>query len=121
MTTRNIITWLSSCPVLSGAALNPDYLPSYAGWSLSTVRETARRDILGETRSVREIRITRRSTVRDGAERLRLLEELEDLAEWARENPPETCRIRVSALPQFSSRNASGTEDLSVTLTLTDI
>ena len=43
---------------------------------------------------------------------------LEDLAAWAEENPPETGNARITGLPEFSSRGSSGTEDLSVTITL---
>ena len=43
---------------------------------------------------------------------------LEDPAAWAEENPPETGNARITGLPEFSSRGSSGTEDLSVTLTL---
>ena len=141
LNTRDIISWLSACPVLEGETLNLDYLPSHEGWSLSTVRETVKTDILGTSRALREIRVTRRTSVADNAERLAVLEQLEGLAAWAREHPPDSLaasgpdivspsgpeadarpspgfRIRAVGLPQFSSRNASGTEDLSVTLTL---
>ena len=43
---------------------------------------------------------------------------LEDLAAWAEENPPETGNARITGLPEFSSRGSSGTENLSVTITL---
>ncbi len=120
MKTSDILTWLSACPILEGETLNLDYLPSHEGWSLSTVRETVKTDILGNSRALREIKITRRTSVQDNAERIAILEQLEDLAAWTRENPPESTafHIRAVGLPQFSSRNASGTEDLSVTLTL---
>ena len=43
---------------------------------------------------------------------------LEDLTAWAEVNPPETGNARITGLPEFSSRGSSGTEDLSVTITL---
>ena len=45
---------------------------------------------------------------------------LENLADWARNHPPESFHAHTTGLPQFSGRNASGTEDLSLTLTLRD-
>ena len=43
---------------------------------------------------------------------------LEDPAAWAEENPPETGNARITGLPEFQTRSSSGTEDLSVTITL---
>ena len=118
MTLRDIITWLSDCPVLAGEQLIPNYLPSHKGWSINTDKQLVRTDILGNRSAQRRLKITRRITVPDSDTRLRTLEQLEDLAAWAREHPPADGSIRLTGLPEFQSRASSGTEDFIVTLTL---
>ena len=118
MNLRDIITWLSACPVFAGEALVPNFLPSHKGWSISTDRQSVRTDILGNRITQRRVKVTRRITVPDGEVRLRTLEQLEDLAAWARENPPADGSIRMTGLPEFQSRASSGTEDFIVYLTL---
>ena len=117
MTLREIITWLSDCPVLAGEDLIPNFLPSHKGWSINTDRQSVRTDILGNRITQRRVKITRRVTVPDADTRLAVLEQLEDLAAWARENPPEEGSIRMTGLPEFQSRASSGTEDFTVYLT----
>ena len=118
MNTRDIISWLSGCPALGGEALVPDWLPSGRGWSLSAGSQTLRTDILGGRSDVRQLKITRRITVADSEARLAALEQLEQLAAWALENPPPGGSVRLSGLPEYQSRASSGTEDFTVTLTL---
>ena len=118
MTLREIITWLSACPVLDGETLIPNFLPAHKGWSINTDRQSVRTDILGNRTTQRRVKITRRVTVPDADTRLAVLEQLEDLAAWARENPPADGSIRLTGLPEFQSRASSGTEDFTVTLTL---
>lgn len=118
MTLREIIAWLQPCPALSGEALIPDFLPSHKGWSINTDKQSVRTDILGNRSTQRRLKITRRITVPDGEVRLRTLEQLEDLAAWAREHPPADGSIRMTGLPEFQSRASSGTEDFIVYLTL---
>ena len=118
MTLRDIITWLSACPVLAGEALIPDFLPSHKGWSITADRQFVRTDILGGRSTQRRLKITRRVTVPDADTRLAVLEQLEDLAAWARENPPADGSIRMTGLPEFQSRASSGTEDFTVFLTV---
>jgi hypothetical protein len=118
MTLREIIAWLQPCPVLSGEPLIPNFLPSHKGWSISADRQFVRTDILGNRSTQRRLKITRRITVPDADARLSILEQLEELAAWARENPPPDGSIRLNGLPEFTSRSSSGTEDFSVTLTL---
>ena len=118
MSIRDIITWLSACPVLAGEALIPDFLPSHKGWSITADRQSVRTDILGNRITQRRVKITRRVTVPDADARLAVLEQLEDLAAWARENPPADGSIRLTGLPEFQSRASSGTEDFTVYLTL---
>ena len=45
-------------------------------------------------------------------------EALENLAAWAVQNPPPDSRLRVSGIPEFTSRNNSGIEDISITIQL---
>ena len=118
MTLRDIIAWLSACPVLAGEALIPDFLPSHKGWSITADRQFVRTDILGNRRTQRRLKITRRVTVPDADTRLAVLEQLEDLAAWARENPPADGSIRFTGLPEYQSRASSGTEDFTVYLSI---
>ena len=118
METNTILEWLSQAPQLNGEPLNWNYLPSYAGWSLSVPKAEKNTDILGNVRSRWELRITRRLSVQSTAERLAVVALLEDLADWARSHPLPGSRLRVAGLPQFSSRSSAGTEDISITLIL---
>ena len=118
MNLQEIIEWLSACPVLAGEALNLNYLPAHKGWSLTPERQTVRTDILGSRSIHRRLKITRRITIPDNEARLTVLSQLEDLAAWAETNPPGTGNARITGLPEFQTRSSSGTEDLSVTITL---
>ncbi len=118
MSIRDIIAWLSACPVLGGEALIPDFLPSHKGWSITADRQFVRTDILGSRSTQRRLKITRRVTVPDADTRLAVLEQLEDLATWAREHPPADGSVRMTSLPEFQSRASSGTEDFTVYLTV---
>ena len=118
MSIRDIIAWLSACPVLGGEALIPDFLPSHKGWSITADRQFVRTDILGSRSTQRRLKITRRVTVPDADVRLTVLEQLEDLAAWARENPPADGSVRLSGLPEYQSRASSGTEDFIVYLSI---
>ena len=112
MTLREIITWLSACPVLAGEALIPDFLPSHKGWSITADRQFVRTDILGSRSTQRRLKVP------DSDTRLRTLEQLEDLAAWAREHPPADGSVRLTGLPEYQSRASSGTEDFSVYLSI---
>ena len=118
MSIREILTWLSACPVFAGEVLNLNYLPAHKGWSLTVDKQTVRTDILGNHSTLRRLKITRRITVPDNEARLAVLSQLEDLAAWAEENPPQEGRARITGLPEFSSRGSSGTEDFTVYLTV---
>ena len=120
MTISDILTWLNAAPPLDGEALNWNYLPSFSGWSLTIPKSETRTDILGNTRTLWQLKITRRLSIQNNADRVAVVEALEDLAAWARENPPEHTRLRVAGLPEFTSRNNSGVEDISITLTLSE-
>ena len=115
-----ILSWLSQAPQLSGEKLNWNYLPSYSGWSLTIPKAETRTDILGNTRERWQLKITRRYTIQSNEDRLRIAETLEDLAAWAKENPPEHTHLKVTGLPEFTSRNASGIEDISITMLMTE-
>ena len=113
-----LLSWLQNCPVLQGESINWNYLPSYAGWSLAVPKSEIRKDILGNARTRLQLKINRRISVQSNADRLAVFSALEDLAAWASENPPPNTRLKVTGLPEFTSRNNSGTEDISITLTL---
>ena len=133
MNISDILTWLSAAPQLSGEPLNFNYLPSYSGWSLTIPKAETRMDILGNRRELLQLKITRRYTVQSNEDRLRVVDTLEDLAAWAEENPPDlesrlpderpqapckraTVRRTVLSESQFTSRNNSGIEDISITM-----
>ena len=135
MSIQELITWLEQCPVLHGEKINWSFLPSYSGWSLTIPKAETRMDILGNRRELRQLKITRRYTIQSNADRLAVVEALEDLAAWAEEHPPELesglpderpqapCKratVRRTALSesQFTSRNNSGIEDISITIQL---
>ena len=120
MNISDILTWLSAAPQLSGEPLNFNYLPSYSGWSLTIPKAETRMDILGNRRELLQLKITRRYSVQSNADRLAVMGTLEDLAAWAKENPPESSRLKVIGLPEFISRNASGIEDISITMLMTE-
>ena len=121
MEIKTIIDWLSEAPQLGGETLNWNYLPSYSGWSLTIPKAETKTDILGNTRALIQLKITRRYTIQSNADRLAIVEALEDLADWAKANPPENARLMVNGIPDFTSRNNSGTEDISITLTLSEL
>ena len=118
MNLRDIIAWLSACPVFAGEALIPDFLPSHKGWSITADRQSVRTDILGSRSTQRRLKITRRVTVPDADARLAVLEQLEDLAAWAQEHPPTDGSVRLAGLPEYQSRASSGTEDFIVYLSI---
>ena len=118
MNITSIVNWLSACPVLGGEPMIPNYLPSRKGWSVTVDKQTVRTDILGNRSAVQRLKITRRVTVPDSEARLAVFGQLEDLAEWAASNPPDTANVRITGRPEFSIRASSGTEDFAVTLTL---
>ena len=120
MAISEILSWLSAAPQLAGETLNLNYLPSYSGWSLSVVKAGIRTDILGHVRRSRELKLTRRYTIQNNLERVAVAETLERLAAWAKENPPPGTRLRVTGLPEFSSRSSSGVEDISITFVLSE-
>ena len=120
MAIAEILSWLSQAPQLNGEVLNWNFLPSFAGWSLTIPTSETRTDILGNSRTTLQLKITRRYTIQSNEDRLRIAETLEDLAAWAKANPPENTHLKVTGLPEFTSRNNSGIEDISITLMLTE-
>ena len=120
MSLQELIAWLSGSPVLQGEKINWSFLPSYSGWSLSVPKAETRVDILGNRRERWQLKITRRDTIESNANRLAVVETLEDLAAWAKANPPENIRLEAADLPEFTSRSSSGIEDISITLFLSE-
>ena len=118
MNLQEIIEWLQPCPVLAGEPLIPHFLPTHKGWCAAIDRQQVLTDILGNRSTRVTLKITRRLTIPDSDARLAVFSDLEALAAWAAANPPETGTVRVTGLPEFQSRAASGTEDISVTITL---
>ena len=118
MTIRTLYEWLKSCPLLEEEKVNLDYLPSYAGWSLSVMKTTLHTDILGFVLTITDISITHRISVSGNEDRLALLEQMDALRLWAEENPPDGCRVILAGIAKPKSKSASGTEDFVLTLSV---
>ncbi len=118
LTLDELYIWLQTCPLLSGGALSPEYLPSYDGYALSLGTTVVRTDILGNSRSTLELRISRRLTIPDTETRLAVHRDLSAVAAWAEANPPDHARVLSRGVPRFSARGASGVEDHTVTIVL---
>ena len=116
MTIRTLYEWLKSCPLLEDEKVNLDYLPSYAGWSMSVLKTTLHTDILGFVRTTTDISITHRISVSGNENGLSLLEQMEARRLWAEENPPDGCRVILAGIAKPKSKSASGTEDFVLTL-----
>ena len=118
LTLETCLLWLRACPVIAPGMLNADYLPSYDGYSLTLGKTLVSKDILGNSRSTLELRISRRLTIPDSDARLAVHRDLSGISVWAEANPPENARVLSRGVPRFSARGASGVEDHSVTITL---
>jgi hypothetical protein len=55
-----------------------------------------------------EISITRRKSVAGNADRLTLVDELDNLRFWAKQNPPVGCRVILPGIAKPKSKSASG-------------
>ena len=116
MIAQTIYEWICSAPALQGEKVNLDYLPANAGWSVSTPKVKTNTDILGNAWETVEVTITRRKSVSGNADRLAILNELDVLRLWAKENPPDGCRVIRAGIAKPKSKSASGTEDFALTL-----
>ena len=116
MTIHTIYEWICSAPALQGEKVNLDYLPANAGWSVSTPKVKTNTDILGNAWETVEVTITRRKSVSGNADRLTILNELDVLRLWAKENPPDNGRVILAGISKPKSKSASGTEDFALTL-----
>ena len=98
MNNREIYDWLCASPLLAGEKLNLDYLPTYEGWSLTTSKRRTDTDILGNAWESVEISITRRKSVSGNADRLAIADELDNLRFWAKQTPPDGCRVILAGI-----------------------
>ena len=121
MTNREIYEWLCASPLLAGEKLNLDYLPTYDGWSMIMPRRRTDTDILGNAWESVEINITRRKSVAGNADRLAIADELDNLRFWAKQNPPDGCRVILAGIAKPKSKSASGTEDFVLTLRIEEL
>ena len=121
MTTKQIYEWLCSAPMLAGEKLNLDYLPTYDGWSMTMPRRRTDTDILGNSWEAVEINIVRRKSVSGNADRLAIADELDNLRFWAKQNPPDGCRVILAGIAKPKSRSSSGTEDFVLSLKLVEL
>ena len=116
MTNAEIYEWICSAPALQGEKVNLDYLPANSGWSVTTPKVKTNTDILGNAWETVEVTITRRKSVSGNADRLTILNELDVLRLWAKENPPDGGRVVLAGIAKPKSKSASGTEDFALTL-----
>ena len=121
MTNAEIYEWVCSAPVLEGEKVNLDYLPSSSGWSVTTPKVKTNTDILGNSWETAEVTITRRKSISGNADRLAILNELDVLRLWARENPPDNGRVVLAGIAKPKSKSASGTEDFALTLRVEEL
>ena len=121
MTTQAIYEWLCSAPMLAGEKVNLDYLPASAGWSVTTPKVKTNTDILGNTWEIMEVTITRRKSVSGNADRLAILNELDALRLWAKENPPDNGRVVLAGIAKPKNRSSSGTEDFVLSLKIVEL
>ena len=115
-----IFTWLQSAPLFTDKTIHLDFLPSRGGWSMSMPACESKRDILGTEYAMVTVKVTCRATVMEDSDRQGVYDSLSSLADWARRNPPAGFVLKSHPSAQFVSRDPSGMEDLSVTLTLTE-
>ena len=118
MTTRTIYEWLLTAPMLEGEKVNLDYLPASAGWSVTTLKTKIITDVLGNTWESVEIAITYRRSVSGNADRLAIIDMMDNLRFWAKQNPPDGCRVILAGMSKPKSKSGSGTEDFILTLKL---
>ena len=121
MTAQTIYEWICSAPALQGEKVNLDYLPANAGWSVTTPKVKTNTDILGNAWETVEVTITRRKSVSGNADRLAILNELDVLRLWAKENPPDGGRVVLAGIAKPKSKSASGTEDFALTLRVEEL
>jgi len=77
-----------------------------------------RTDILGDIWESVEITITRRTSVSGNADRLNIIDQLDNLRFWAKQNPLDGCRVILAGMSKPKSKSASGTEDFILVLKL---
>ena len=121
MSNREIYEWICSAPMLEGEKINLDYLPTYEGWSLTTLKRRTDTDILGNSWESVEINITRRKSIAGNEDRLAIADELDNLRFWAKQNPPDGCRVILAGIAKPKSKSASGTEDFALTLRVEEL
>ena len=121
MNTEVIYNWICSAPALQGENVNLDYLPSSSGWSVTMPKVKTNTDILGNAWETAEVTITRRKSVSGNADRLAILNELDVLRLWAKENPPDNGRVVLAGIAKPKSKSASGTEDFALTLRVEEL
>ncbi len=111
--------WLQTCPALAGEKLLLDFLSRASGWSVSALRETPTKDILGNRGGRTVIRLCRRCLPADDHERSEARAHLAAVTVWTEENAPGTAiagilrlRAAVPAGPvRLAARGSAGTED----------
>ena len=108
MTTKQIYEWLCSAPMLAGEKLNLDYLPTYDGWSMTMPRRRTDTDILGNAWESVEINITRRKSISGNEDRLAIADDLDKLRFWAKQNPPDGCKVILAGIAKPKSKSCSG-------------
>ena len=85
---------------------------------MSTPKTKTITDVLGNTWETVEIAITYRKSVSGNADRLNIIDMMDNLRFWAKQNPPDGCRVIPAGMSKPKSKSASGTEDFILVLKL---
>ena len=73
-------------------------------------------DILGDTWESAEITVTYRTGVSGNSDRLNITDRMDNLRFWAKQNPPDGCRVILAGMSKPKAKSASGTEDFVLTM-----
>ena len=80
--------WLQTCPALIGEKVQLDFLGRASGWSVSALKESSAKDILGRRSGTVVIKICRRCLPADDRERAAARAALASVTAWAERSAP---------------------------------
>ncbi len=123
---RTVRRWLSSYEDLPASRLDFEYLGKTSGLTISTIQAAykTRRYITGGYQAQYQFQIVYRVMAANADERLSADEELNAMAEWAEENPPELpeginrWKVRRDTDASTMTRYDNGAEDHAIQMTI---
>ena len=118
--------WLQTCPILIGEKVQLDFLGRASGWSVSALKESSAKDILGRRSGTVVIKICRRCLPADDRERAAARAALASVTAWAERSAPGTVIGDIlrfhAAVPtgsvRLAARGSTGTEDYEQQITI---